>query len=151
MMAGQSSFARAVLDHIGTPGEDISTMMINVEDDVIAATGGRQTPTVWDVSTSQSPSSPAIREALSQEAQLRAWRRRAVRHLDQGLSRAFPEGAHAEDLRKLALPAADMRVAARIRTQPTPYDHPAGGGDEPAEMRGAMVHRPAPRQRVLLD
>lgn len=44
-----SFFTEAVLNHIFTPGQNISDMMINVRRDVLAATGGRQIP--WDSSS----------------------------------------------------------------------------------------------------
>ena len=151
-LGDNSFFARAVLDHIGTPGQDISTMMINVRNDVIAATGGRQTPTVWDVSTSQFSFKPGDREALSQEAQL--WRMATQSRsatLIKAYLEAFPEGAHAEDLRKLALSsAADTTVAARDQDPAgvvTRQVATAAATDEGALWSIAQRSR----QRVLLD
>lgn len=47
---GQNSpFTTALLKHIGEPGEGISDMMIEVRNDVMAATGGKQVP--WDSSS----------------------------------------------------------------------------------------------------
>lgn len=44
-----SFFTEAMLNHIYTPGQDISELLINVRRDVMAATGGRQIP--WDNSS----------------------------------------------------------------------------------------------------
>ena len=44
-----SPFARALLGHVATPGVDVSSMMIGVRRDVIAATGGAQIP--WENSS----------------------------------------------------------------------------------------------------
>lgn len=48
--AGRNSpFAQALLGHIATPGVDVSSLMIAVRRDVVAATGGEQVP--WDSSS----------------------------------------------------------------------------------------------------
>jgi uncharacterized caspase-like protein len=44
-----SFFTEAMLNHIYTPGQDISELLINVRRDVLAATGGNQVP--WDNSS----------------------------------------------------------------------------------------------------
>lgn len=44
-----SFFTEAMLNHIYTPGQDISDLLINVRRDVLAATGGNQIP--WDNSS----------------------------------------------------------------------------------------------------
>lgn len=44
-----SPFTGALLGHIGEPGQSISDMMIEVRNDVMAATGGKQVP--WDSSS----------------------------------------------------------------------------------------------------
>lgn len=44
-----SPFTAALLNHIGTPGQSISDMMIEVRNDVLAETDGRQVP--WDSSS----------------------------------------------------------------------------------------------------
>jgi uncharacterized caspase-like protein len=41
-----SPFAAALVKHIGTPGEDLSSALINVRNEVMATTGRRQVP--WD-------------------------------------------------------------------------------------------------------
>jgi hypothetical protein len=41
-----SPFAEALIKHMSTPGEDISTILINVRNDVMQATGRRQVP--WE-------------------------------------------------------------------------------------------------------
>ena len=47
---GQNSpFTSALMKHLGTPGQSIADMMIEVRKDVIAATGGAQVP--WDTSS----------------------------------------------------------------------------------------------------
>jgi hypothetical protein len=41
-----SPFTRALLEHVGAPGEDLSSILINVRNDVMKATGRRQVP--WE-------------------------------------------------------------------------------------------------------
>jgi hypothetical protein len=43
---GNSPFAAALLKAVGTPGEDLSSLLIRVRNDVMAATGNRQVP--WE-------------------------------------------------------------------------------------------------------
>jgi uncharacterized caspase-like protein len=71
-----SPFAAAVVKHIGAPGEDISAVLINVRNDVMAATARRQVP--WDHSAltariyfgePRAPSAPT----LEQQAELALW------------------------------------------------------------------------------
>ncbi len=45
----QLAFTTALLDHIATPGQSISDMMIEVRNEVIASTNGAQVP--WDSSS----------------------------------------------------------------------------------------------------
>ena len=97
-----SPFARALLDHLATPGLDISSMMIEVRKDVIAATGSTQVP--WDNSslTRNFYFTGAEAEMSSPEALL--WRLAGQQH-DRSLLaiylERFPKGPHAEDVRAL--------------------------------------------------
>ncbi len=50
--AANSPFTTALLDHIATPGQTISDLMIAVRNEVDAATGGKQTP--WEQSSLRS-------------------------------------------------------------------------------------------------
>lgn len=47
--SANSPFTAALLDHIAVPGQSISDLMIAVRNEVVAATGGQQTP--WDQSS----------------------------------------------------------------------------------------------------
>jgi uncharacterized caspase-like protein len=112
-----SPFAHALLDHLATPGLDISSMMIEVRKDVIAATGGEQLPLeeflltrqfyfAGDASTSSSPEA-----LLWQLAGQQRDRNLLAIYLDR-----FPKGPHADDVRAL-LPS-----LGEVATQPTRKD-----------------------------
>ena len=104
-----SYFTGAILSHIYTQGQDISSMMIDVRKDVLAATGGRQVP--WENSslTRQFYFRPG-EPAASPETML--WQV-AGKAQDPALMRIYldryPEGAHAADaereLEKITLAA----------------------------------------------
>jgi len=101
--AGRNSpFARAFLGHVATQGIDVSTMMIAVRRDVIAATGGAQIP--WENSslTRQFYFGGETAGDSSPEALL--WRlagsERDAALLSIYLER-YPDGAHAADVRTL--------------------------------------------------
>ena len=101
--AGRNSpFARALLAHVATPGVDVSSMMIAVRRDVIAATGGAQIP--WENSslTQQFYFGGETAGDGSPEALL--WRlaggERDPALLQIYLER-YPDGAHAGDVRTL--------------------------------------------------
>ena len=101
--AGRNSpFARALLGHVATPGADVSSMMIAVRRDVIAATGGAQIP--WENSslTRQFYFAGVTADNSSPEALL--WRlaggERDPALLSIYLER-YPDGAHVGDVRAL--------------------------------------------------
>ena len=97
-----SPFARALLGHVASPGVDVSSMMIAVRRDVIAATGGAQIP--WENSslTRQFYFGGEATSDSSPEALL--WRlaggERDPSLLSIYLDR-FPDGAHVADVRAL--------------------------------------------------
>ncbi len=73
-----SPFAAALVKHIGTPGEDLSSALIYVRNEVMAATGRRQVP--WDHSALTArvyfgaPSVPRVPgPTFEQQAELTLW------------------------------------------------------------------------------
>jgi len=114
-----SFFAQALLGHLNTPGQDISSMMISVRRDVLAATGGSQVP--WENSslTRQFAFAPGA-EGAAPETLL--WQLAATAQ-DPALMRIylerFPDGPHVEDAHALLVdteaiaPAGELEVAAR--------------------------------------
>ncbi len=101
--AGRNSpFAQALLDHIATPGLDVSSMMIAVRNDVIASSGALQIPTEFSLLTRQFYFAGDAAAEASPEAAL--WRLAAGQR-DPGLLAIYldkyPKGAHAEDARSL--------------------------------------------------
>ncbi len=97
-----SPFARSLLEHMASPGVDISSMMIAVRRDVIASTGGAQIP--WENSslTRQFYFAGDAASEASPETQL--WRlaggQRDSKLLSIYLDR-YPAGSHAGDVRAL--------------------------------------------------
>jgi hypothetical protein len=101
--AGRNSpFAQALLSHLATTGEDISSMMIEVRKDVIATTGGAQIPWENTSLTRQFYFAPGAATDTSSETML--WRLGAAQK-DAGLLHIYldryPEGAHAGDAKSL--------------------------------------------------
>jgi TPR repeat protein len=101
--AGRNSpFAQSLLGHLATVGQNISSMMIEVRKDVIAATGGAQIP--WENSslTRQFYFSPG--EASNGSPDTLLWQlaggQRDVNLLHIYLER-YPEGPHVADVRAL--------------------------------------------------
>jgi len=97
-----SPFAQALLGHIATPGLDVSSMMIAVRRDVIAATGGSQVP--WENSSLTRQFYFAGPSAADASPELMLWLLAAEQHdrniLTLYLDR-YPKGAHVEDARSL--------------------------------------------------
>lgn len=97
-----SPFARALLAHMPTQGEDISTMLIDVRKDVIAATGGLQVPWDWSSLTQKVTLVPGAPDAVPPETRL--WQLAASGPdrdlLDIYLSR-YPNGRYVDDAREL--------------------------------------------------
>ncbi|THD47281.1 MAG: peptidase C14, caspase catalytic subunit p20 [Bradyrhizobium sp.] len=97
-----SPFARAFLSHVGAPGADVSSMMIAVRRDVIAATGGAQIP--WENSSLTRQFYFAGEENGDSSPEALLWRL-AGGDRDPGLLsiylERYPDGAHAADVRAL--------------------------------------------------
>ncbi|MDQ0546544.1 putative caspase-like protein/TPR repeat protein [Methylobacterium brachiatum] len=97
-----SPFAQAFLSHLSMRGQDLSTMMIEVRKDVIAATGGYQVP--WENSslTTQFFFLPGQPAQISPETQL--WQL-AASSRDASLLRVYlsryPEGAHVNEAQRI--------------------------------------------------
>ncbi|MFM1814787.1 MAG: hypothetical protein RLZ98_1482 [Pseudomonadota bacterium] len=104
-----SPFARALVRHLDKPGEDLSSILINVRNDVMSATGRRQVP--WDHSALTAhvymaappvPKAPAI--PYKEQVELSLWE--AVKGTDsQELLRSYldryPDGKFATQARSL--------------------------------------------------
>jgi TPR repeat protein len=101
--AGRNSpFARALLGHVAAPGIDVSSMMIAVRRDVIAATGGAQIP--WENSSLTRQFYFAGEAAGDSSPEALLWRlaggERDPALLSIYLDR-YPDGAHVADVRTL--------------------------------------------------
>jgi TPR repeat protein len=101
--AGRNSpFARALLGHVAAPGVDVSSMMIEVRRDVIAATGGAQIP--WENSSLTRQFYFAGETAGDSSPEALLWRlaggERDPALLSIYLDR-YPDGAHVADVRTL--------------------------------------------------
>jgi hypothetical protein len=101
--AGRNSpFARALLGHVAAPGIDVSSMMIAVRRDVIAATGGAQIP--WENSSLTRQFYFAGESAGDSSPEGLLWRlaggERDPALLSIYLER-YPDGAHVADVRTL--------------------------------------------------
>ena len=101
--AGRNSpFAQSLLGHLATVGQNISSMMIEVRKDVIAATGGAQIP--WENSSLTRQFYFAPGEASSGSPDTLLWQlaggQRDVNLLHIYLDR-YPEGPHVADVRAL--------------------------------------------------
>jgi tetratricopeptide (TPR) repeat protein len=94
-----SPFATALLGHLATPGEDISSMMIHVRKDVFAATGGDQVPVDYSLLTEQ-----FYFAGTGERPETQLWRL-AGQERDRDLLGAyldsFSDGPHASDVRAL--------------------------------------------------
>ena len=120
--AGRNSpFARALLGHVAAPGIDVSSMMIAVRRDVIAATGGAQIP--WENSSLTRQFYFAGETAGDSSPEALLWRlaggERDPALLSIYLER-YPDGAHVADVRTLlgeTRPVAEARR--RRRRAPT--------------------------------
>ncbi len=138
--AGRNSpFAQALLGHLAAVGQDVSSMMIEVRKDVIAATGGSQIP--WENSslTRQFYFAPGAAPSGSPETMLwqLAGAQRDANLLHFYLER-YPEGSHVGDVRSLI----------------AEIDKSGGGGPAPAkENVEELLWRLARggRQRALVD
>ncbi len=106
-----SFFTEALLNHIYTPGLDISDLMISVRKDVLAATGGRQIP--WENSslTRQFRFDPRP-DTMSAETLL--WQvaaNAADPQLMELYAERYPQGAHVQDVLAFLDPSVSDGVA----------------------------------------
>ncbi|MGR3373767.1 caspase family protein [Pseudooceanicola nanhaiensis] len=132
-----SFFTEAMLNHIYTPGQDLSELMVAVRRDVLAATGGRQVP--WENSSltrlfqfDQSPVTASEETLLWQVA---------ASEKDAGLMQLYvdryPQGAHVEDV------VAFLETGTRTRA--------IGMRDERAEAERLWTLARRSRMRPLLE
>jgi TPR repeat protein len=117
--AGRNSpFAQALLGHLATVGQSISSMMIEVRKDVLAATGGAQVP--WENSslTRQFYFAPGDAQGGSPETLL--WQL-AGGQRDVGLLHFylehFPDGTHIADVKTLL---AELGKSGKGASEPAP-------------------------------
>jgi hypothetical protein len=101
--AGRNSpFAQSLLGHLATVGQSVSSMMIEVRKDVIAATGGAQIP--WENSSLTRQFYFAPGEAPGGSPDMLLWQlaggQRDVNLLHIYLDR-YPDGAHVADVKAL--------------------------------------------------
>jgi TPR repeat protein len=101
--AGRNSpFAQALLGHLATVGENISSTMIEVRKDVLAATGGAQVP--WENSSLTRQFYFAPGDTLGGSPETLLWQlaggQRDLNLLHIYLER-FPDGSHIADVRTL--------------------------------------------------
>ncbi|QDY70935.1 caspase family protein [Qingshengfaniella alkalisoli] len=97
--AGRNSpFTQALLGHIATPAQDVSSMMISVRKDVLAATGGKQVP--WE-NSSLTRSFQFVPGDTVTSPETMLWQV-AAKAQDPALMRIYldryPEGAHVSDV-----------------------------------------------------
>ena len=124
-----SPFTTALLSHIGKPGESISDMMIEVRNDVMAATNGAQVP--WDSSSltgkfafregaamqsAQQSASPVLSASADKDAYEQAVDVGSCGALE-AFQRRFPDSFYAElakerSVAACAAPVAETKVAA---------------------------------------
>lgn len=102
-----SFFTEALLNHIHTPGQDISDLMISVRKDVLSATGGRQIP--WENSslTRQFRFDPSP-DTVSPETLL--WQVAASAQDPQLMAlyaERYPQGAHRNEVMAFLEPLQD--------------------------------------------
>jgi TPR repeat protein len=117
--AGRNSpFARALLGHVAAPGVDVSSMMIAVRRDVIAATGGAQIP--WENSSLTRQFYFAGEAAGDSSPEALLWRLAGGERDPSLLSiylERYPDGAHASDVRALI---GEIGTGAKSPTSPAP-------------------------------
>ncbi|MEY8097209.1 caspase family protein [Falsihalocynthiibacter sp. S25ZX9] len=107
-----SFFSEAMLNHLYTPGQSISELMIAVRRDVLAATGGRQIP--WDNSSltrqfrfDNSPVTASEETLLWQVAASES-----DANLMQLYAERYPQGAHVDDVNAFIQSGAQTRTLA---------------------------------------
>ena len=132
-----SFFTEAMLNHIYTPGQDISEMTTNVRRDVLAATGGRQIP--WENSSltqrfrfDESPAGASEETMLWQVAAKEQDTELMQLYMDH-----YPQGAHVEDV------IAHLQTGTQTRT--------LGLTDEVAQAERIWTLARRSRMRPLLE
>ncbi len=132
-----SFFTEAMLNHIYTPGQDLSELMVSVRRDVMAATGGRQIP--WDNSSltrifqfDTSPVSASEETLLWQVAASAKDPELMKLYVDR-----YPQGAHVDDVISF------LDTGSRTRT--------LGNVDERAEAERLWGLARRSRMRPLLE
>lgn len=93
-----SFFTEALLNHIYTPGQDVSELMIAVRRDVLAATGGRQIP--WD-NSSLTRAFQFDRNPVTVSEETMLWQVAIEAKNDELMQLyidRYPQGPHAEDV-----------------------------------------------------
>lgn len=109
-----SPFAESLLAHVATPGVDVSSMMIAVRRDVIAATGSEQVPFEASSLTRQFYFAGERANDASPETLL--WQLAAGQHDPSLLSiylDRYPKGSHAGDVRALLAESGASKPAPR--------------------------------------
>ncbi|MEM7318185.1 MAG: caspase family protein [Pseudomonadota bacterium] len=136
-----SFFTESLLNHIYTPGQDISDLMISVRKDVLAATGGRQIP--WDNSSltrqfrfDNSPVTASEETLLWQVAANAKDPQLMQLYMDR-----YPQGSHVADV------VAFMDTTGTDGTQTRTLN--VGDEDEQAERLWKLARRS--RMRPLLE
>ncbi|SDE58136.1 caspase family protein [Ruegeria marina] len=132
-----SFFTQALLDHIYTPGQDVSELMIAVRRDVLAATGGRQIP--WD-NSSLTRAFQFDRNPVTVSEETMLWQV-AIEAKNDALMELYidryPQGAHAGDV------LAYLQTGSRTRA--------LGIQDEEAEAERLWSLARRSRMRPLLE
>ena len=96
-----SPFTTALLGRLATPGDDISSMMINVRTDVIAATGGEQIPADESLLTNQFYFAPGVAETPEMQLWRLVRQDRDPKQLAEVYLSRYRDGPHAADVRSL--------------------------------------------------
>ena len=123
--AGRNSpFAQALLGHLAAVGQDVSSMMIEVRKDVIAATGGSQIP--WENSSLTRQFYFAPGEAPSGSPDTMLWQlaggQRDLNLLHFYLER-YPDGSHVADVRSLVTEIDKSGKGAAPNNAPAPKEN----------------------------
>lgn len=142
--AGRNSpFAQSLLGHLATVGQSISSMMIEVRKDVIAATGGAQIP--WENSSLTRQFYFAPGEAPTGSPDTLLWQlaggQRDPSLLHIYLDR-YPEGSHVADVKALL---AEVAKSGKGAADPAPV----AAGENVEELLWKLAR--GGRQRSLVD
>ncbi|MFV0359851.1 caspase family protein [Tropicimonas sp.] len=109
-----SPFTNAILNHIRTPGQDISDMMIAVRNDVLKQTGGLQVP--WENSslTRQFKFDPRLPEASIETQFFQVAAASDDPDLMTLYLARYPDGTHATEAEELLAGEGDATYASRL-------------------------------------